>query len=119
MLAMQAEFEQKLHESSVRVVLFWGHGWVIDLKHPPFGPSYLTTNTVGSSLVNFPVNNAAVTSSSESNTLAFPAKTVPSFPVIFATAPPGAKLPYRTCKCPVDFSGFESGRMMTWSWGRD
>lgn len=41
---------------------------------------------------------AASMSSSESYTLAGPSNTRPSLPVIFATQPSGAKLPYRICK---------------------
>ena len=63
---------------------------------PPFGPSYLITTT-SPSLISFE-RIAFTPSSSELNTLALPSNEVPSFPVIFATAPSLAKLPYKILK---------------------
>lgn len=45
---------------------------------------------------------AANMSSSESYTLAGPSNTRPSLPVIFATQPSGARLPYRICNSKHD-----------------
>jgi hypothetical protein len=42
-----------------------------------------------------PDSTAVINSSSVSKARAFPVKLSPSFPVIFATAPPGARLPRR------------------------
>lgn len=64
-----------------------------DLPGPPFGPRYLRTTTVFSPFLIDPASTACTNSSSESNTRAFPVNPRPSFPVIFATAPLGARLP--------------------------
>lgn len=89
---------------------FW-HAWFHDLSiqllarikdapndapGPPFGPRYLRTMTVFSPFLIDPPSTACTNSSSESNTRAFPVKPKPSFPVIFAIAPPGARLPVST-----------------------
>ena len=58
---------------------------------PPFGPSYLITTT-SPAFIDFD-RIASTPSSSESKTRALPLNEVPSFPVIFATAPSLAKLP--------------------------
>nr|GMD00444.1 Uncharacterised protein [Ipomoea batatas] len=60
---------------------------------PPLGPSPLMTTTfpcklIGSSEI------AVIMDSSPSKTRAGPRKNSPSFPVIFATEPSGARLPY-------------------------
>lgn len=44
-----------------------------------------------------------------------PEKNRPSFPVIFATEPPGARFPYKTCRCPVFFMGFDNGLIIGWN----
>ena len=67
-----------------------------DAPGPPFGPRYLRTMTVFSPFLIDPPSTACTNSSSESNTRAFPVKPKPSFPVIFAIAPPGARLPVST-----------------------
>mmetsp|Transcript_28157 Transcript_28157/g.69343 ORF Transcript_28157/g.69343 Transcript_28157/m.69343 type:complete len:286 (-) Transcript_28157:657-1514(-) len=53
--------------------------------------------------------SATSMSSSESYTLANPLKYKPSLPVILATEPSGARLPYRHCRCPVALMGSEMG----------
>jgi hypothetical protein len=55
----------------------------------------------------------SIMAGSESYTLATPVKVSPSLPVILATPPPGHRLPYMICRCPVGLMGFESGRMMS------
>ena len=67
----------------------------MDLPGPPFGPRYLSTATVFSPFLISPFSTASTKASSVSNVLAFPVNSSPSFPVILATAPPGAKLPFR------------------------
>ena len=73
---------------------------------PPFGPSYLITTT---SPAFIDLDRIALTpSSSESNTRALPSKEVPSLPVIFATAPSFAKLPYRILRWLFDLIGLSN-----------
>ena len=60
---------------------------------PPFGPSYLTTITCPFLILLLRI--ASIADSSELKTIAFPVKLSPSFPDIFATAPSGAKFPYK------------------------
>ena len=62
---------------------------------PPFGPRYRRTTTVFSPFLMEPLSTAATNSSSESKVRAFPVNPRPSLPVILATAPPGAKLPFK------------------------
>lgn len=69
--------------------------WETDSPGPPFGPRYLSTATVFSPLCISPFSTASTKASSVSNVLAFPVNSRPSFPVILATAPPGARLPFR------------------------
>jgi hypothetical protein len=66
-----------------------------DAPGPPLGPRYLNTITVFSSFLISPAVIAAATSSSLSNTLAFPLNVRPSLPVILLTHPPGAMLPFK------------------------
>lgn len=110
-----------------------------DSPGPPFGPRYLSTATVFSPFLISPFSTASTKASSVSNVLAFPVNSSPSFPVILATAPPGAKLPFKILRtneisssqttkgikcrrrndrvwnrwtylrCPVDLIGFSSG----------
>jgi hypothetical protein len=70
---------------------------------PPFGPSFLITNTCPA--LTFPSLIPAIHSNSLSKTFAGPENDSPSLPVIFATEPSGARLPYNTLKCPVAFTG--------------
>jgi len=69
--------------------------WETDSPGPPFGPRYLSTATVFSPFLISPFSTASTKASSVSNVLAFPVNSRPSFPVILATAPPGARLPFR------------------------
>lgn len=66
---------------------------------PPFGPRYRRTTTVFSPFLIDPLSTAFVKSSSVLKVRAFPVKPRPSLPVILATAPPGARLPFRILKC--------------------
>ena len=70
--------------------------------------------TITSPFAIFPSSRARSMSSSESKTLAGPSKRSPSLPVIFATAPPGARLPRRMRICPVSLMGAPSGATMRW-----
>mmetsp|Transcript_8730 Transcript_8730/g.20602 ORF Transcript_8730/g.20602 Transcript_8730/m.20602 type:complete len:274 (-) Transcript_8730:948-1769(-) len=79
---------------------------------PPLGPSYRITTTIPA--VISLRSSAASMSSSESNTAAVPLNVSPSLPVILATEPSGAMLPYKTCKCPVFLIGASTGRMIFW-----
>mmetsp|Transcript_8681 Transcript_8681/g.24801 ORF Transcript_8681/g.24801 Transcript_8681/m.24801 type:complete len:200 (-) Transcript_8681:1137-1736(-) len=80
---------------------------------PPLGPSYRITMTQ-------PLKDSGSSSkawsicSSWLKHLAGPSNSRPSFPVIFATEPSGATLPYRICKWPVSLMGLSIG--MTTSW---
>jgi hypothetical protein len=104
-----------------------------DLPGPPFGPRYLRTTTVFSPFLIDPASTACTNSSSESNTRAFPVNPRPSFPVIFAIAPAGARLPVSTLgptnvqrraredssagtdlMCPVSLIGLSNGRITSW-----
>jgi hypothetical protein len=67
-----------------------------DVPGPPFGPRYLKTITVFSPFLIDPLSTACTNSFSESNARAFPVNPRPSLPVIFAIAPPGARLPVST-----------------------
>ena len=55
---------------------------------------------------------AAMPASSPWNTRAVPVKRSPSWPVIFATAPSGARSPRRITKWPSGLMGLSNGRMM-------
>jgi hypothetical protein len=59
----------------------------------------------------FPSRIPAMHSNSFSKTIAGPEKDSPSLPVIFATEPSGAKLPYKILKCPVAFTGLVKGKI--------
>mmetsp|Transcript_155268 Transcript_155268/g.476952 ORF Transcript_155268/g.476952 Transcript_155268/m.476952 type:complete len:265 (+) Transcript_155268:553-1347(+) len=59
----------------------------------------------------FPCSRPLSIASSLSNTFARPVKVRPSFPVIFATAPSGAKFPRRILMFPVLWMHFSSGRI--------
>ncbi len=76
----------------------------------PLGPiDRITTTSPARTLPDrMPWLNAA----SLSNTLAGPSNRSPSFPVILATLPFSARLPYKICKCPFFFSGFSTGRII-------
>mmetsp|Transcript_23696 Transcript_23696/g.58577 ORF Transcript_23696/g.58577 Transcript_23696/m.58577 type:complete len:336 (-) Transcript_23696:810-1817(-) len=76
---------------------------------PPLGPSYLTTTTVPGTMALRLM--ASLKSSSQSNTAAVPLNTSPSLPVIFATHPPGATLPYMIWRCPVALMGELTGKI--------
>jgi hypothetical protein len=62
---------------------------------PPLGPKYLSTTTVFSPFLMLPCSIAATNESSSSNARHLPEKVRPSFPVILATEPSGARLPLR------------------------
>ena len=62
---------------------------------PPLGPRYLRMTTVFSPFLIDPLSTALTNSASESKVRALPVNPKPSLPVIFATAPPGARLPFR------------------------
>ena len=66
------------------------------LPGPPFGPRYRRITTVFSPFLIDPVSIARTKSSSVSKVRALPVKPSPSFPVILAIAPPGARLPLKT-----------------------
>lgn len=66
----------------------------LDWPGPPWGPKYRSITTVFSPFFIDPLSTAATNSSSESNARALPTKPSPSFPVILATAPPGARFPF-------------------------
>mmetsp|Transcript_43205 Transcript_43205/g.92018 ORF Transcript_43205/g.92018 Transcript_43205/m.92018 type:complete len:209 (-) Transcript_43205:1238-1864(-) len=74
---------------------------------PPFGPSYLIASTHPLSEA-WSFLTASIMSSSASKHRAGPTKRVPSFPVIFPTAPSGARLPWRMAMCPVALTGFSN-----------
>ena len=80
-----------------------------DVPGPPFGPRYRRTMTVFSPFLIDPTSTACTNSSSESNTRAFPVNPRPSFPVIFAIAPPGARLPVSTLTGGVTFRMKQEG----------
>ena len=80
---------------------------------PPLGPSYLITTT--SPLLTTPSAIPLFASYSLSNTLAGPSKKSPSFPVIFATDPPEAILPFKILMCPESFIGLFKGLIISWS----
>ena len=82
---------------------------------PPFGPSNRITTTSPSEI--FFSRIAVIPSSSELKTFAFPVNRVPSLPVIFATAPSGAKFPYSTLKWLEFFTGLDNGRIIFWPLG--
>ena len=73
----------------------------------PTGPTFFITTT--SPFFIFPELIPSIKDCSPSNTRAGPSNTSPSFPEIFATLPPVAKLPYMICKCPVALIGFSFG----------
>ena len=73
----------------------------------PTGPTFLITTT--SPFFIFPELIPSIKDCSPSNTRAGPSNTSPSFPEIFATLPPVAKLPYNICKCPVALIGLSFG----------
>ena len=56
-------------------------------------------------------------SSSLSKTRALPVKRRPSLPLIFATAPPAARLPRRITRCPSFLTGSFIERMTVWPFG--
>ena len=76
----------------------------------PLGPTCLITTTSPAFIR--PELMPAISSNSPSNTRAGPVNCSPSLPVIFATLPPSARLPYNICKCPVAFMGLSKGRMI-------
>ena len=78
---------------------------------PPLGPSYLITTT--SPLLTTPSAIPLFASYSLSKTLAGPSKKSPSFPVIFATEPPEAILPFKILMCPESFTGLSSGLIIS------
>ena len=82
---------------------------------PPTGPSLRMTITCPA-LTRLPMI-AFSAASSDSNTMALPENLRPSLPVIFATAPPGARFPRRIRRWLSGFIGFESGRMTSWPAG--
>ncbi len=82
---------------------------------PPRGPSYRITST--SPAVTVPSMMRSVASSSEWNTRAVPLKKVPSLPVILATAPVGARLPYRMRRWLSFLIGLSRAWMMSCSTG--
>ena len=65
-----------------------------DWPGPPWGPKYRSIATVLSPFFIEPLSTALTNSSSELNARALPMKPNPSFPVILATAPPGARFPF-------------------------
>src|SRR3954470_10249756 len=58
---------------------------------------------------------ASMHSGSESNTRAGPVMAGFLSPVIFATAPSGARLPRRMARWPCAYIGFDHGRITSWS----
>ena len=62
---------------------------------PPFGPKYRNTATVFSPFLMDPLSMAWTKSDSTSNARHLPLNCSPSLPVIFETAPPGARFPRR------------------------
>ena len=82
---------------------------------PPRGPSYRMTMT--SPFTTVPSRMRRSASSSLSNTRARPIKRRPSFPLIFATAPPDARLPYNMTRCPFFLIGSFNGRTTVWPFG--
>ena len=90
--------------------------WALSLTipGPPLGPSYLTTRTVFSFGLIEPDTSSLYRLSSRSKTMARPVKASPSLPVIFATAPPGARLPWRIRSGPLGRIGLLRGLMRSW-----
>ena len=80
---------------------------------PPFGPSYLITITSPLLIDLFFI--ALFASVSQLNTLAFPLKIKPSFPVILATEPSEAKFPYKIRICPEFLIGLLIGLIISCS----
>ncbi len=76
----------------------------------PTGPTFLMTTTSPGCI--FLELIPSINACSPSNTLAGPSNISPSFPEIFATLPPVAKLPYIICKWPVGLTGFSFGRII-------
>ena len=58
---------------------------------------------------------AFIAAGSESNTRAGPVMVVFFRPVILATQPSGARLPFRIARCPSRYIGFDQGRITSWS----
>ena len=59
----------------------------------------------------FPARMASWQPDSDSKTRALPVIRVRFTPVIFATAPSGARLPLRMTRWPCGYSGFAKGRI--------
>lgn len=81
----------------------------LDSPGPPLGPKYLKTATVFSPFLMLPLSMASTKSLSWSKARHLPENLRPSFPVILATDPPGAKFPFKILLRPyshqVDASG--------------
>ena len=73
----------------------------------PMGPTFFITTT-SPAFIFFELM-PSINACSPSNTRAGPSNISPSFPEIFATLPPVAKLPYIICKWPVALIGFSFG----------
>ena len=58
---------------------------------------------------------AFIAAGSESNTRAGPVIETFFSPVIFATQPSGARLPFRIARWPCLYIGFDQGRITSWS----
>ena len=76
---------------------------------PPLGPTKRTTTTSPSTISS--ERTASMASSSESNTLAGPVMLRTLTPDTLATAPSGAKLPFKIINGPSARLGFSSGMM--------
>ena len=79
---------------------------------PPFGSSFRMTTT--SPALIFLPTTAVMASSSESKTRAGPRCSRRSCPLILATQPSGARLPFRITSPPVGFRGLSSPTMTSW-----
>mmetsp|Transcript_32903 Transcript_32903/g.72663 ORF Transcript_32903/g.72663 Transcript_32903/m.72663 type:complete len:202 (+) Transcript_32903:752-1357(+) len=80
---------------------------------PPLGPSYLMTTTLPLKAEGS-LDRESSMSSSQSNTRAPPRNFRPSLPVILATEPSGARLPYRIWIWPVCLMGVSMGSTTSW-----